>query len=66
MLAEVAQPLRFDGQDLTDVRNDDEVMGYALVVCPGCGTERDPRYPFCCGLGVEPRSITPTSSSAHP
>jgi hypothetical protein len=53
MLAEVAPPLRFDGQDLTDVRDDDEVMGYALAVCPCCGTERDPRYPFCCGLAAE-------------
>jgi hypothetical protein len=49
MLTAAAPVLVFDGRDVTDVGpSDEEVVGYALVTCQVCGTERDGRYPYCC------------------
>jgi hypothetical protein len=43
----------FDGKDVADApAPDEEVTGYLLVTCEVCGTERDPRYPYCCELGA--------------
>ncbi len=51
----VAPPtLRFDGQDVADaLLYSPEVEGYALLVCPHCGTLRAARLPFCCELAAD-------------
>lgn len=49
MLTAAAPVLVFDGRDIADHDpSDEEVIGYALVTCQVCGTERDMRYPYCC------------------
>ncbi|HZU07690.1 MAG TPA: hypothetical protein VFB73_17130 [Chloroflexota bacterium] len=52
------ETLRFDGRDLTDdavYRND--VSAYQLRPCRYCGTVRDERFPFCCGLDADAHCI---------
>ena len=49
-----ATPLAFDGRDVSDVAVPDDVLGFGLLCCPHCGTQRDPRYPFCCEFAAEP------------
>jgi hypothetical protein len=49
MLTAAAALLVFDGRDVADaVPSDEEVIGYTLVTCQACGTEREARYPYCC------------------
>jgi hypothetical protein len=53
------ETLRFDGRDLTDdagYRND--VAAYQLCPCRYCGTIRDERFPFCCGLGADGQPVS--------
>lgn len=54
MLTAAAPVLVFDGRDVADaVPSDEEVIGYALVTCQVCGTEREGRYPYCCEFAAE-------------
>lgn len=46
-------PLAFDGRDVSDAAIPDEVLAFGLLCCPCCGTQRDPRYPFCCEFAAE-------------
>jgi hypothetical protein len=49
MLTAAAALSVFDGRDVADaVPSDEDVIGYTLVTCQVCGTERDGRYPYCC------------------
>jgi len=53
MLTTAAALLVFDGRDVADAATSDEdVIGYAVVTCQVCGTERDGRYPYCCELAA--------------
>ena len=54
MLAELLLPQCFDGRDVADADQDTrDVVGYVLLECPSCGTERDASYPFCCDFASE-------------
>jgi hypothetical protein len=46
--------LTFDGRDLSDRADPDEVLGFGLLHCPHCGTMHDSRYPYCCEFAAEP------------
>jgi hypothetical protein len=43
----------FDGRDVTDLVEPNEVVGYGQVQCPICGAVRPAASPICCELAGE-------------